>query len=41
MKKYGYIRVPTKEQNPERQYAALEQHTNQFGRSRKSVFIYA
>lgn len=25
MKKYGYIRVSTKDQNPERQYAALEE----------------
>ena len=26
MKKYGYIRVSTKEQNPERQFKALEEH---------------
>ena len=26
MQKYGYIRVSTKEQNPERQYAAMEKY---------------
>ena len=27
MKKYGYIRVSTKDQNPDRQYAALEEYS--------------
>ncbi len=33
--KYGYIRVSTKEQNPDRQYIALEHH----GVSRENIYL--
>ncbi|MBR1477266.1 MAG: recombinase family protein [Lachnospiraceae bacterium] len=35
MRKYGYIRVSSKDQNPDRQYEAMRK----YGISRKNIYI--